>query len=236
MSDPPIVDFGRAARRVRTSAAGARARSRWSGGWSPAWWAAGSTPPTSGRGPALALAGMFLVEVVVVGGSALRGMLRAGDRGERLAGGDVGPAPAAADRTRGAPRAPARRRGGGRGVSPRELPVVSDLGARRQARLVDARLAVVAGHAGRARRPGRRCSRPAAGPARTCCSCETRPPTRPPCARPPPCSAGSPTTTGRCSCSPTCRAWPPTSVPTACRSGRPRSIPTTPVASVGPTC
>lgn len=38
----------------------------------------------------LAAAGMFLAEVVVVGGSALRGMLRAGARGERLAGGDVG--------------------------------------------------------------------------------------------------------------------------------------------------
>lgn len=37
-----------------------------------------------------ALLAMFLAEVVIVGGSALRGMLRAGDRGERLAGGDVG--------------------------------------------------------------------------------------------------------------------------------------------------
>lgn len=36
-----------------------------------------------------AVAGMFLVEVVVVGGSAVRGMLRAGEQGERLAGGDV---------------------------------------------------------------------------------------------------------------------------------------------------
>lgn len=38
----------------------------------------------------LAAAGMFLAEIVVVGGSAVRGMLRAGARGERLAGGDVG--------------------------------------------------------------------------------------------------------------------------------------------------
>ncbi len=38
----------------------------------------------------LALAAMFVVEIVVVGGSALRGMLRAGERGERLAGSDVG--------------------------------------------------------------------------------------------------------------------------------------------------
>lgn len=35
------------------------------------------------------LAVMFLVEVVVVGGSALRGMLRAGERGERLSSDDV---------------------------------------------------------------------------------------------------------------------------------------------------
>ena len=32
---------------------------------------------------------MFVVEVVVVGGSALRGMLRAGERGERLSSDDV---------------------------------------------------------------------------------------------------------------------------------------------------
>jgi hypothetical protein len=38
----------------------------------------------------LALLVAFGVEVVVVGGSALRGMLTAGERGERLASGDVG--------------------------------------------------------------------------------------------------------------------------------------------------
>lgn len=38
----------------------------------------------------LALAGMFVAEIWFVGGAALRGMLRAGERGERLAGGDVG--------------------------------------------------------------------------------------------------------------------------------------------------
>ncbi len=38
----------------------------------------------------LALAGIFVVELFVVGGSALRGMLRAGERGERLASHDVG--------------------------------------------------------------------------------------------------------------------------------------------------
>ncbi len=38
----------------------------------------------------LSLLVAFGVEVVVVGGSALRGMLTAGERGERLASGDVG--------------------------------------------------------------------------------------------------------------------------------------------------
>ncbi len=38
----------------------------------------------------LALLAAFLIEVVVVGGTALRGMLTAGERGERLASADVG--------------------------------------------------------------------------------------------------------------------------------------------------
>jgi hypothetical protein len=38
----------------------------------------------------LALGALFLVEVVVVGGAALGGMLRAGERGERLSSQDVG--------------------------------------------------------------------------------------------------------------------------------------------------
>lgn len=50
----------------------------------------GLTVGALGAWLALVALGMFVVEVVVVGGSALRGMLRAGDRGERLAGGDVG--------------------------------------------------------------------------------------------------------------------------------------------------
>ena len=37
----------------------------------------------------LGLLAMTLVEVVVVGGAAVRGMLAAGERGDRLAGGDV---------------------------------------------------------------------------------------------------------------------------------------------------
>ncbi|MDX1619422.1 MAG: hypothetical protein R3320_00425 [Nitriliruptorales bacterium] len=38
----------------------------------------------------LAVAGIFVAEVVFVGGTAVRGLLRAGEEGERLAGGDVG--------------------------------------------------------------------------------------------------------------------------------------------------
>lgn len=38
----------------------------------------------------LALLAMFVAEVVVVGGSAVRGLLRAGDAGERLSSNDVG--------------------------------------------------------------------------------------------------------------------------------------------------
>lgn len=45
---------------------------------------------TLGNWLGLALGLMFLVEVVVVGGSAVRGLLRAGDRGERLSSHDVG--------------------------------------------------------------------------------------------------------------------------------------------------
>lgn len=89
MSHSPVVDFTRAARRVRTSAAVL-------GGLALAGWVVtglvggGLDVGDLGAWGGLALVGMFVVEVVVVGGSALRGMLRAGDRGERLAGGDVG--------------------------------------------------------------------------------------------------------------------------------------------------
>lgn len=48
----------------------------------------------------LALGGMFVAEVVVVGGAAVRGMLRAGERGERLSGGDVSLLPPQARRRR----------------------------------------------------------------------------------------------------------------------------------------
>lgn len=87
--EAPIVDFARAGHRIRLSAAvlGTLALV----GWVVVGLATGGPDPADlGGWAAGALAGMFLVEVVVVGGSALRGMLRAGDRGERLAGGDVG--------------------------------------------------------------------------------------------------------------------------------------------------
>lgn len=38
----------------------------------------------------IGLAAMFVAELIVVGGAAVRGLLRAGDRGDRLARGDVG--------------------------------------------------------------------------------------------------------------------------------------------------
>lgn len=99
---PPIVDFSRAARRVRRSALvlGSVAVV----GWSIAGAVTGGPDPADlGAWGGLALLGMFLVEVVVVGGSALRGMLNAGDRGERLAGGDVGLLPPQLSRGRRPP-------------------------------------------------------------------------------------------------------------------------------------
>lgn len=54
----------------------------------------------------LAFVGMFVVEVVVVGGSAVRGLLRAGERGERLAGDDVGLLPPQLGRRRSDPDRP----------------------------------------------------------------------------------------------------------------------------------
>ena len=90
MSDrATLVDFAGAARRLRASAIvlGVGAVLGWLG---QGLFTAGVAITDLGAWVGLALVGMFLVELVVVGGSALRGMLRAGDRGERLAGGDVG--------------------------------------------------------------------------------------------------------------------------------------------------
>lgn len=85
---PPIVDWRRTARRLRTSLLliGALVVAGWlvgglvAGGWSPR-----QLFELVGFG----LLASFVVEVVVVGGSAARGLLAAGERGERLARGDV---------------------------------------------------------------------------------------------------------------------------------------------------
>ncbi len=85
---PPLVDFARMGRRLRRTAIVL-------GGLVAASWVL--TIPFAGPrmdvlmnllGAALAI--MFVAEVVIVGGSALGGMLRAGERGDRLASGDVG--------------------------------------------------------------------------------------------------------------------------------------------------
>lgn len=71
---PAIVDFPRAARRIRASAIvlGSSALV----GWLVAGLVTGGPDPADlGGWAGAALFGMFLVEVVVVGGSALRGML-----------------------------------------------------------------------------------------------------------------------------------------------------------------
>lgn len=84
-----LVDYARAARRIRTSAVALGSLAVV--GWVVTGLATeGVAVDDLGTWIGVALFGMFLVELVVVGGSALRGMLRAGDRGERLAGGDVG--------------------------------------------------------------------------------------------------------------------------------------------------
>lgn len=85
----PLVDWGRAGRRLRVSALVLATLAV--AGWLVTGMGRGALSLRGlGDWIGLALAGMFVVEVVVVGGSALRGMLRAGDRGDRLAGGDVG--------------------------------------------------------------------------------------------------------------------------------------------------
>lgn len=82
-----IVDFRRTARRLRLGVAvvALSVVSVW-----------GVLAATSGASPwvlaelaGLGLLILFVLEVVVVGGAALRGLLAAGDRGDRLAAGDV---------------------------------------------------------------------------------------------------------------------------------------------------
>lgn len=84
-----LVDWGRTGRRVRTSVAVL------TGGVLVAWVVlslagGGFDAGTLGGLVGLAVTALFVVEVVVVGGAALRGMLRAGERGERLSSRGVG--------------------------------------------------------------------------------------------------------------------------------------------------
>ncbi|MBY5164310.1 hypothetical protein [Salsipaludibacter albus] len=88
-TDTPLVDWAITARRVGRSAVVlvALAVVAWvvRAAIVDAW-----TWSHLGNWLGLALGGIFVVELFVVGGSALRGMLRAGERGERLASHDVG--------------------------------------------------------------------------------------------------------------------------------------------------
>lgn len=86
--DRPLVDWRRAGRRLRRSALVLFP------GAVVAWLVVGLLTggprlDQLGNWVGLAVAGMFVSELVVAGGSALRGMFRAGEEGERLAGGDV---------------------------------------------------------------------------------------------------------------------------------------------------
>jgi hypothetical protein len=84
-----LVDWGRTGRRVRTSVLvlAAAVLAAWT---VLALLGDGFDLRTLGGLLGLALALLFVVELVVVGGAALRGMLRAGERGERLASRGVG--------------------------------------------------------------------------------------------------------------------------------------------------
>ncbi|MTV26191.1 hypothetical protein FTX61_12340 [Nitriliruptoraceae bacterium ZYF776] len=84
----PIVDWGRTARRMRTSllVIGALVLAGWGvGGALGDGWSGRLLAELVGFG----IFAAFAVEVVVVGGSAARGLLRAGERGDRLASADV---------------------------------------------------------------------------------------------------------------------------------------------------
>lgn len=84
-----LVDWGRTGRRVRTGVVvlGALVVV----GWVVLSLAGdGFALATLGSLVGLALLVLFVIEVVVVGGAAVRGLLRAGERGERLASGGVG--------------------------------------------------------------------------------------------------------------------------------------------------
>lgn len=87
-SHPPLVDWSRTARRLRrlVLVVGAGVVVTWlTVGALGAGFVLTALAELVGLGLLVVIAG----EVVVVGGSALRGMLAAGERGDRLASGDV---------------------------------------------------------------------------------------------------------------------------------------------------
>lgn len=86
---PSIVDWRRTARRIRLvlTSLGVVVLGVWLA--VGVFGEQGLRPRLLAELVGLALLLAFLAEVVVVGGAALRGMLRAGERGERLAGSDV---------------------------------------------------------------------------------------------------------------------------------------------------
>lgn len=87
--DVPLVDWGRTGRRMR------RVALVLAGLVLLVWIVVGLAGDGGfrlralGELAGLALLAAFIAEVVIVGGAALGGMLRAGERGERLAGSDV---------------------------------------------------------------------------------------------------------------------------------------------------
>ncbi len=84
-----LVDWGRTGRRVRASVLVLSALVMLA--WVVVSLAGdGFDPGTLGGLVGLAFVVLFVVELVVVGGAALRGMLRAGERGERLSSQGVG--------------------------------------------------------------------------------------------------------------------------------------------------
>lgn len=87
-TEAPLVAWGRVGRRMGVTAAVAVGIAL--AGWIVAGVVGdGPTLRSLGGWVGLAVAIMFVAEVVFVGGAAIRGMLRAGERGERLASGDV---------------------------------------------------------------------------------------------------------------------------------------------------
>lgn len=88
--DDPVVDWAGVGRRLRKSVTIVGAVM--GAGIALTWLVAGS--PALGVWLFAGLAAMFVAEIVVVGGSAVRGLLRAGERGDRLARPDVSLLPA----------------------------------------------------------------------------------------------------------------------------------------------